>query len=377
MARLSAITLLLLTCSTAGWSAETAIDADKISAIWKARQERVKSIEMRCTCTTYLPKGSYSLGLPPSKVGGLTLPESDLKKEGLKTRLVVDGNKVREEHESYVWDPNSKQFMVLGTKTAFDGEVTYDIDFIGFKSPDDPGSGRVTRFFKSFRDPDRPRFRVLFGAFRAASSGLRPWNPHDLAPTGRRAVIRESECIECVIGKYPRGGSNTIWVDPAKEYLVVRQILEDAVARDRTQLDVTYQRHPEAGWVPLKWENSRTATRDGRPGVSDHYKVDEIRINETISQSEFKLTFPPGMTVLDNIETGGPEGRIQSDGTFKPDGADSSYDLPGNGNSQSRNKNLLFIITGTLVLAGTAFLIRFVRRRKSSASHPLNKENGL
>jgi len=321
----------------------------------------------------FLPKGSYSLGMPPDKFGGRKLPETDLKQSGLKTRILVSGNKVREEHQSYQWDLDKKVFWISGELSTFDGTNTFDIRDIGYASPEDPGTGHVTKAYKQFRNHGLPRYRILFGAFRSATPGMRPWHPHDLAPTGRRAVIGGSECIECWIGKYADGGFNAVWVDPNKDYLVVRQILNDVVGRDRTQLEITYRAHPELGWVPDKWENTVTGT-GGQPGISTHFKVEDFRFNQTVLESEFSLKFPPGMTVLDNLDSGGSEGRIQPDGRFKPLDSDTAYELPGNAtpSTWSRIRIAVYAILALLTAIGVAGLVR----RRTRIAQPSVSDSG-
>lgn len=367
---LAAISLLL--CTLFGRGADEAIDPEKITAIWRARQDRVKSFELRCTSTTFMPKGSYSMGLPPDKFGGRVLPESEMKQSGLKTRILVDGNKVREEHQSLQWDLDKKVWRVASEISTFNGTDTFDIRDIGYASPDDPGTGHVTKAYKQFRNHNLPRYRMLFGAFRGTSPGLRSWNPHDLSPTGRRLLIGGSECIECMIGKYVAGGYNAVWIDPQKDYLVVRQVLNDVVGKDRTQLEITYRSHPEAGWVPDRWENSVTAT-SGQSGVSTHFRVEEFRMNHSVPESEFTLKFLPGMTVLDNIDSGGSEGRIQPDGKFKPLGSDTAYELPGSEvrSSWSRIRNAVYIALAlTLAILAAGIIRRRVRKSERSSVDP-------
>lgn len=349
-------------------AADSDIDAEKIANIWKARQEKVKTVELRCTYTTFMPKGSYTLGVPPKMFGGRTLPETDLRKTGLTTRILIDGIKVRHDYQSYGWDHDSKQFMVLGESEAFDGQTTYQIEFIGHHSPDDPGWGVVSKVFKHFDGAQLPRFRMLFGAFRAATPGLRPWNPHDLTPTGRRMPIAGSECIECLVYRYQNGGTSTVWLDPAKDYLVVRQIIDDVVGRDRTKLDITYRPHTDAGWVPAKWENSRTAV-DGHPGETHQYTVESCEVNRPIDSREFVLKFPPGMKVLNRLGPGGVEGVMQDDGQFKPVDSDTVSPL-----IHETRSIWDYVRFGSCILLASMIVVLLVRyaRHRSRASKPIS-----
>jgi hypothetical protein len=87
------------------------------------------------------------------------------------------------------------------------------------------------------------------------------------------------------------------WVDPAREYIVLREhvVLN---GQDYSRMDTSYRRDLKFGWIPNAWNFSSVGNR-GTWLHSETATVTAYAINEPMHESIFQVEFPKGAQVTD------------------------------------------------------------------------------
>lgn len=302
-----------------GRAADPVFDPEQVSALWKAREEKVKTARFEWTETTFYPKGGFSREHYSPLAGPLKgeAPAADAQVT-VNSRFCLDGVKVRYDHQSIQWDDEKKALAPLAEQAAYDGKHIYQTR--GNPGEVDYGGG-VTGLYDGYRDAGRVAIRPVFGAFRCRTRRLQFVNPHDCHPTGRRAAIDGLQCVECLVRKYKTGGGLHVWLAPDRDWLIARQISDGHETRRKTLFDIRYRPDSTAGWTPASWEY--TVMLEGVLTSTYRIEVTKYELNVPIDPSEFVLAFPPGMRVYheDRSMVGlQPGGYVQPDGRVKPDG---------------------------------------------------------
>jgi hypothetical protein len=87
------------------------------------------------------------------------------------------------------------------------------------------------------------------------------------------------------------GPASTWWVDPSKDYAIVRHVYESRPGRISSQFDVTYQKDAEHGWVPRLWR-FRRFDGNGESSSTVIARVTEYKINPALDENIFVVGFP-------------------------------------------------------------------------------------
>jgi hypothetical protein len=213
--------------------------------------------------------------------------ESDL--EAVNARLLlIDGSKVRSQSHR-VGNEKIAQVVVFndGILSGFDDKPT---------SPDkSPPYGSIANS-NSFSEPNFASLLPLFWCLRMDEASFKTVLSNDAVLESRRGSIDAVECL--IITESEGRRTSEYWISPALDFNVLRRVYR--AGRTTLQNDIAYERHAEFGWVPASWKSMHFV---GNRLISERRSVvDQFLINVKIPESEFQLSFPPGMLVHNRIE---------------------------------------------------------------------------
>ncbi|QDT46819.1 Regulatory protein BlaR1 [Symmachiella dynata] len=166
-----------------------------------------------------------------------------------------------------------------------------------------PGSSKITQGF--LRPANRSDDVVL------ASTNILRWlyctfdptmtntNWQSLEVVKEPAEVRGHRCWELrrryegINPGAPKVPSASWWVDPSREYVIVRYAYSNSAGMVQSQLDIDYQQDDKHGWVPSLWR-FRRFDRGGKVLTTTISRVTEYEINPQLDDDIFTLQFPPG-----------------------------------------------------------------------------------
>jgi hypothetical protein len=256
----------------------------------RARQEKVKTLDVKLKQTEVLPAGSIARG-------NKAVPPTPLERTVLSSecRLVIQGNKLRYEDVTHSWRPNNAVQQVRRL-VVWDG-------------------ARVTTFYPKWGDsddhavafidraavPGSVTYAVwpLLMAFRGMAPGLATDDLRWLVPSDTVIPLR---------GELPRrrrfdlqrtqGSLASFWID---KHGLIWQKTQERGGQLVTKTDVRYERRGDFDAFPASW----TTTSFSRPGVVRNettLAVVEAKVNEPVAETEFTIQFPPGCVIHDNAD---------------------------------------------------------------------------
>jgi beta-lactamase regulating signal transducer with metallopeptidase domain len=95
---------------------------------------------------------------------------------------------------------------------------------------------------------------------------------------------------------------HTYWLDPAREYLVLRQH-RTLNGLDSDRVDFSYRADPTCGWVPTGWKDASIG-QDGTLSFAHIDTVTTARFNQPLADSEFQIEIPKGAEIEDQRKKG-------------------------------------------------------------------------
>lgn len=278
---------------------------DAITAFQK-RQERARSLSMilhiRQTYLNELAFGPVTGALPaPANAPGTLF----------KNRLLLDGASLRYEDNTFMRPFRGDNVNIQSREVlAYNGlvgkryfpEVTatrgQHLGFMVAKGP--------PRNFAS------PYLIPIWFHVRSREPLLNSIEIDGAQPTDRTEMIDGRSCrvfrLELAVNR-----EILFWLDPARDYIPCR-ILRQNGTNILWQNDITYQAHPQLGWLPSAWKFLRYT--EGGPLVESwETTVADVRVNEPIDAAEFELSFPVETQVID--EETGQQYVVQTDGSWR------------------------------------------------------------
>jgi hypothetical protein len=277
----------------------------------RARQEAVKTLEVRYKRTEVIVKGGLTLRLPARSRPQTPAPAEETTLESTN-RLVLDRDKGRIENNDLALQRlpnNTVKVTKRGFVGSFDG-ITMKMLFPNRAGGMGPPLGMVTTDSDGhiLGWTDTVPIEMAFRGF--SSLHARPWLDQ-LQATGESVLIDESLCQ----GYKPGGAHKNVplfWLDPVKDYVLRR--MEGAKGRQIT--DVQYGKDKTIGWVPALWVR-RHYGPEGDLLSTITIEVLEMAFNVPQPPERFDLVFPPGAYVQDNRTAGFKQYLVQADGSLR------------------------------------------------------------
>ncbi len=347
------------------------LDGEAIAAIWKERQEKVKTARFEVTRTTFYSAGFFTRVMPPifwltneemqqgreTKIN-LLVPPTDYKVV-TQERFVMDGMKIRYDHTSTQVRHTSanKDLYQRNHQTGYDG--LYYREIYQEQGNGAPSRG-VLQKGNVYPDANLVALSSLLTTFRGGNRKLCFVSPLDFICTGRRAIINDYECIEYQLGK--ADNVTYFWLSPSQDWVVAR-IEQSQKSTKKTQTR-QYQLDSQFGWIPKKWDYVATF---GDSHTTDQFEVTAYSMNTTTEHSEFALKFTSGTELYHEDVPGGVVGKVQENGTIVPNDGRPAYDLPGK-DTQRQSRYWRFVLFALSLLLLSIVVVRAVRRYRRQTS---------
>jgi len=306
--RAAAVVMLVGAClaisSSEGAAMAKAVPTvEHILIAWKARQDRTRSARLELKETELIPKGTTRPPRPDGEaitesVGSSLewLPHTDTSVECCWT-LLLSGKMLRMTREGSYWHSHRAAVLQDRYDTTFDGEVARSF------FDETTSIGQLKGFIE--KDARNPEFSIrtylpMALAFRPCDLDMGGLDLKHYMVNATMDTIDGRACV--VLSPDPpslHGEGKTLWLDPQRDFLVVRS---QDVTRNRgniTIFDISYKKDQLHGWVPSEWKWICTGGISGRLFGQAIAKVTRYTVNTEILRSEFLFEFPVGTYVSD------------------------------------------------------------------------------
>jgi len=276
---------------------------EQVRRAWQARQDRVRTARIAWTEKRFVAarsKWPRRDGKAPGRLkDGEWLPERDLTFESTG-EIALSGKMLRYVHEGAYWHDSFGELLQKKYVATFDAETAqshfthtpprvHGLRPLGFIDPDPRHPN--TRYYM---------LKPVLMTFRACDPDTGGVDPAKYAVSAKTAFIDQALCVGVTwTGK--RRDQTTFWVDPQRDFLVLRIAILDGSAHPVATTDISYQRDALHGWVPSGW---KWVYHGGFSSVREQAaaKVTRCEINVDIPRSEFQIDYPPG-TLVRNLKT--------------------------------------------------------------------------
>jgi hypothetical protein len=201
----------------------------------------------------------------------------------------LNDTRVRVEVSGFRWAGDG--FRHMETTTVLDGKRKTQVE-IGWKSAPQGLITSDTDYFEVKGQNCRPMTR----AFRSLSPTMRSFRVETLKPSRVKSVIGGRTCEQFILHGVD-GYHSDYWLDPNRDWVVVREAhrFSDGI----TVLDNEYEADPTCGWIPKAWEFRDTA-KSGPPVCVSKFTMVSYRLNLSVPDDTFQVTFPAGTEVIDS-----------------------------------------------------------------------------
>ncbi|AMV27094.1 hypothetical protein VT84_22015 [Gemmata sp. SH-PL17] len=274
----------------------------QVTAAWEKRQAAVKTMRVTFSSKTTTPKGVLTgFAFPKPRAPGeqgerKPSPPSDAIKTGTG-ELVLDGGKTRIVNHAPIWDFDKDDFVFCRHESSFDGQT-----LTLFQYPEPGWPQALIEKAERNQNTDDVLVAPLFGAVR----GLHPELASSLclsAYTQARRVGSEQErsLIELTRPRNETRGEWKLWVDPSRDYAIVRMEAHDRDGKLVTKFTVTQSALPAATtiWLPQRW--TAALFRNGNLFKQIEVTTHAREVNAELSEVEFKPVLPVGTRVQEKI----------------------------------------------------------------------------
>lgn len=364
--------------------AQPSVSTDAIREAWERRQAKVQSVRVEWNERRTWTKGCLTKWMTPmdkeraARHGKPGLYDDPAPPEDMtldcRAAVLIEGNKMRYEHDSYQWAFGEKKFVLNPVVSTFDGKTGKVFHPLGSTSTNYPDG--------SIRNEPRHYFvnniilRPVVTAFRGTDPWFVNYDTALMRVTGRSATIEGRSCVEVEIP--PQRGVTTLhirlWLDPGRDFVLVRHLSTQG-NKSNNKVDIRYRPDAVAGWVPSSW-SVVSHHHDGTVDSSYECTVKSIDFGGGIGDGQFDIEFPPGSFVYDlpnkNQFVVKPSGRkreiVNSEmgSTYEEIMATDTGELvPGWRPWYRRVSSYLY---AGAVLAGLVLVVRVVRWRYAQAS---------
>lgn len=295
------------------------VDLPGILKVWRARQDRTRSIEFEWTERTITPKGHFSKlqqrAVPPAlrknEPEGVNPPEDLVYDRPVK--LLLDGERLRYSYENKMWLPKEKRYVIDSHTSTFDGETS-----LNYHGPDGLSSFPTAAIYAEKWNSDAGIYhqRALLMAFRPFDFRMSRIDTRNLRLLEEQPFVEGRKCI--VLEQTPaRSESRQLfYVDPERDFTILR-FTDENRSRLECKIDINYALDKKAGWIPDRWSLVWELAKEAGP-ESLTAKVDSYAINPVLDVERFRVQFPAGTWVDDARVTPSSMYLVKEDGKTRP-----------------------------------------------------------
>ncbi|MCI0639872.1 MAG: hypothetical protein L0Y70_12415 [Gemmataceae bacterium] len=350
---------------------------ESIVKAWKDRDDRTRSAHFSWTEKQTDTRGVIStfwkLFNPALKE---IIPPNDTTYTNMRS-LAFERDKLRHENSSFAWSTKTNRYEPMSYLSVFDGETCKVLDKYD-KNAAKPWPQAVIREEKQHVDATVAVLQPILMTYRSMTAGMCAWNLEDFILSRQTAVINKKVCLELNRRLAFVKLETKLWVDPARDFVIVRILtLDDNVVTNK--IDVEYDQNAEMVWVPKEWE---VTFNNPKGNLERTYKsrVTEYSINPTGASPHFDIDFPLGTAVTNAKDNS--RYIIRPDGSGKrmipPSDIGATYEQalatdPGKAfPSQDSNAQSISWPTIGLIVTAVAvlyFFLKFAWNRKKGDNH--------
>jgi hypothetical protein len=152
---------------------------------------------------------------------------------------------------------------------------------------------------KLFQDGNQPDIRPLMFALRPLTAQLAgiDWAAYRVA--AKRPMLNGVSCLVVEPIK-DKDWKTSYWVDPARDYVVLRAV-DTYRGRDCRTTDVVYEQNAARAWIPIRWDVVDQFWRKGNFDFAIHAHTLKAIAGKPIAPAEFELgELPVGTLVTDS-----------------------------------------------------------------------------
>jgi hypothetical protein len=286
----------------------------RILAVWKARQERVKTFHFCWDSRITVPKG-YSFPDAPV-LGGLKADGVEIDRDNVQytipqSELWVEGNdRFRDELLMVQCSGPSDWKQIARIRYTIDGTRHSRLNtLLGSGEPP-----RVTLWNKvSVKTPSRWGMSGENFQWDARNVDLTPlmltlrpllptfgWSAERCRVVSENSIVDNVHCIKIQMEETRR--SEACWVDPSRDDAIILWERRTPFA-PAISISIEYQRDKDYGWVPSRWKR-RLAGNTSTAAGNFEASVTRYTINEQFPSDTFGRVYPPGTRVFDATADG-------------------------------------------------------------------------
>jgi len=334
---------------------------------WTVRQGKLNRFHIEWEQQVTAFKGSRTESFERNGKPRSTFPPTD-RTYTETASLIMESEKICYEQHGKVLHMEKADWVDDNYKVTFDGKA--GLYFRGESNGDfntaTHTSNQVPHQFRS------TQVMAVLQACRPIDRQLAAFDLSSYRASGRRLTIRGKECVELVLRPKAASVGSSIWLDAARDYILVRR---QTTYSDRTerysseQLDIDYQEVKPGLWLPRQWievKNGWTIPVLFRKVAT----VTKVEVDTKTRVGQFD-TVPPPKTLVHEVD-----GASHSRHIVRPDGSKGSFDVknsdsgfremmglspPNEASWWRRNRILLGSVLGAVVLGVVTLALR--RRR--------------
>lgn len=274
---------LLTTSGTAAGRDEPA-DMKAIEAIWKKRQDRVKTAAF--DLDNIVTKSEKGLKAPPGTGDFNT---------GYRASVTFAGDKHRYTYRGMTWNSSVGEPWPVEYVGAYDGTIRTALTKYPGKGIGPHGLLYRGALAKQNNDANMLTISAIVLSILPQSELNRSWRLDGHKPTGETEKVDGYPCV-VIAREWPNDAQRQeLCLDP-KFGWNVRQVR--TISRGQTLVyTIDYTADPVIDWVPKSWE--AVMRSGGQLLESQNVSVREYKLNEKVDEAIFKITFPPGTDVYE------------------------------------------------------------------------------
>jgi hypothetical protein len=271
---------------------------DDVRRAWTSRQERIRSARVAWVEDWFIAahaRPRLDTSAKPGKKPEL-LPDRDLTFRS-SGAMSLSGKMLRYVYEGEYWHDSLGELLQRTYVTTFDGETSQSSSVHTPPRPNDlPPYGTIGAEARH-RERGTHHLMPTLMAFRPCDPDTGGVNITQWVLSERTGVIGDTACV-IMVPSVVRGDHKNYWLDPQREFLVLRIVRRDVGGATISTHDISYLRDRAHGWLPSGW---KWVYEGGYKRVREQIiaKVTKCEINIDIPRSEFQIEFPPGMLVRD------------------------------------------------------------------------------
>ena len=343
----------LLFAGGALFGVQPAVSKDAIIKAWLGQEKANPAFVATWRLKHTYVKGSLLNPALPQKMNlnNVTAPPEDYSFDS-KCLLKVEGARSRYDYQWQTWNVTDSSFQVETRTEVYDGKT--NTQFVGRN--DKPSTSNISP--EAYAIPlIKQQTRAIVLALRPSALPLSVLNFDKLRLAEQRPFLGDVECmlLDC------EGTGWRYWVDPNKDYCIVRATLESKTAKIRQSFEIEWNKD-QGYWLPRSWQHSVFGANNELKNYTKGFDV-AFTLNQPIAATDFAVEYPPNTLIVNEKENS--QHVIATDGTkrqvTRTEFAKTSWEELS-APQKHTTQPFLWGVVGIVILATCVLLIVYKKR---------------